>query len=129
MNALHLTEANKECLRNLVRAITPDFEERLWDDIRARQRKREEAEKILREQAQASQASQTGWAGPPSPYLSSVTTGTANVIIPGPLIYTAGTTAATVVQPIYQSVGTGFTSYDATAQSAYGGMQGLTLKK
>lgn len=44
-NELHLTEANKEAIRELVRMITPDFEAQVWERVslaRAKERERED---------------------------------------------------------------------------------------
>lgn len=112
MPPLHLTEENRECIRALVRQITPDFEEQLWEKVNLR---RHEAERQIKEaaeqmarlkswQQQQGLASQWG-IGSTTPIFTSVT-------------------AATTTAPVYQSTGTGFSTYGPVDP-----LQGLNLKK
>lgn len=108
---LHLTPENRECIRRLVRLITPNFEREVWERADLTAAKVRAMEKAMREAAQM-QAAQQQQNWPPSltaantnPFAHSASpmfrqlaaTGTANIpITPG---------------PIYQSIGTGFTPY------------------
>lgn len=116
MNSLNLTDENKDAIRALVRAITPDFEERLWNSVRRREADIEAAKRQLDEWTQK-QAVLTG----------------------------GGVAGNTFINtPVYQPTGTGFTVYDQTvrqaghvftydpansALQAMAGLTGLTLSK
>ena len=102
---LHLTPENRDCIRRLVRLITPNFEAELWERVSlARARAREAEESLRAAQMQAAQQAQNWpsqtaaantnpWAIATSPMFRQLAaTGTANV-------------------PLYQSVGAGFTPY------------------
>lgn len=135
MEALHLTEENRECLRALVRQITPDFEEELWDRLRVRIEKERAAQAALEEMQRRAQYQQAGQgmmgtttitttgvgavgAGYASPLFGNVVPNTP------PLTIYANSTAAVPPPSIYQSVGTGFTTYGPIDPN-----QGLTLNK
>jgi hypothetical protein len=134
---LHLTEDNREALRALVRQITPQFEEELWNKVNLHHeellRQKQEAQAAMAQQ-QARMAQQTastiygGAAGAVGQIFT--TTGTVSAT-GGPFTISNGalggglntaTTNASV--PYYQPVGTGFTSYGPIDPN-----QGLTLKK
>lgn len=136
MEPLHLTEANRECVRELVRKITPHFEEEMWERINLRmaeeRKKREEAEFQMQQMAALSQsqtaaglaalAGQQSNVVPYGPYGTlgstlvggvgtTITSGYANITTPLPSISVTQATAPPS-QLIYTSSGTGFTSYD-----------------
>lgn len=137
---LHLTEANRECLRHLIRSISPHFEEELWEKVNLQ--KAIEAEKArlnaesLRAQAQMNTTSHTGYGGgggassvifTSGPPVGSVTVygggggggGSVNILNPGAGPITLGSTAP------YVSHGTGFTAYDANSIAEASRLMGL----
>lgn len=127
MEPLHLTAANRECLRELVRKITPDFEEKLWAEISFRkaeeERKIKEAAEALKHyaQMQAGQAQQNtvtyGQYGNAVSVGSGVIyTGSTNITTTTAPCSLGGTVCVPAqANPIYVSQGTGFSTYDPQA--------------
>lgn len=131
-NELHLTPENIRDIQELVLAITPDFREELWERVSLQQAKeREEEAARLRATTQAMQQMMNASANNLTNQLGAVTRRAftpqlaANLYNSSPLFnQLLQNGMGSVGQPIYQSVGAGFTPYGPLSEE-----MGLTLVK
>lgn len=111
---LHLTEANKETIRALVRLISPRFEEAVWDKVRVVQEE-EEKHRLMNERFRQAAKSMTAAMAQniynTSPTVQSLFQNAAASKAMGLQNALSGTTGT-----VYVPTGTGFTVYDAEAK-------------